>query len=307
MSYAATLGTFQKKEPNGPPFPATSAYNGLSVETLTGKIVLGNDVGDPAQPAQLVSSRQIRMPGGFILLFDDGNGNQTALAPAAFDIIGATAMETQLRPGLVRVITDVTSPNNPAMLWLFTGTSNFSGQIDLNLTDGFSALRFFRINPTQGITMDLDTVKLGIGEPVPTARLHLAPGVAGVSGAPFKWVAGVLAQAAVENGAKNFDGTNESLAVGGVTYIMAKTLTGTANLDFPNTATLTSSDLTITVTGAAVGDAVSLGVPNGSVLANSCFTAWVSAANTVTVRFSNYSALPQDPAAGVFRASVTRY
>jgi len=131
--------------------------------------------------------------------------------------------------------------------------------------------------------------------------------VAAVSGAPFKYTAGVLAQTAVENGAKNFDGTNESLAVGGVTYTMAKTLTATAVLNFPNTLTLTSSDLTIALLGAAVGDVVGLGVDIASVNANSCFTAFVSAANTVTVRFNNYSAAPIDPASGTFRVSVTKY
>lgn len=48
----------QKAASSGPPFPATSAYNGLSVDS-TGKIVLGNDENDPAQPAVLVSNREI--------------------------------------------------------------------------------------------------------------------------------------------------------------------------------------------------------------------------------------------------------
>jgi hypothetical protein len=81
----------------------------------------------------------------------------------------------------------------------------------------------------------------------------------------------------------------------------------TATLDFPSTAAQTSSDLTVTVAGAKDGDVVTLAVPNGSVLANSCYTAWVSAANTVTVRFNNYSVGAQDPASGSFRVVVTRY
>lgn len=149
--------------------------------------------------------------------------------------------------------------------------------------------------------------RLGIGVTAPTATLHPKAGVAAASGAPFKYNAGVLAQTAVEDGAKNFDGTNESIAAGGVTYILAKTLTNTASLDFPNTAAQNSSDLTITVTGAAVGDVVLLGVDNASVNANSCYTAFVSAANTVTVRFNNYSAAAIDPAAGTFRVSIVKY
>src|SRR6185369_2479694 len=84
-------------------------------------------------------------------------------------------------------------------------------------------------------------------------------------------------------------------------------LSATATLNFPSTAASTSSDLTITVTGAADGDAVFIGVPNGSIVANSIFTAWVSASNTVKIRFSNLDILNAgDPASGTFRAVVIK-
>lgn len=86
------------------------------------------------------------------------------------------------------------------------------------------------------------------------------------------------------------------------------TLTATATLDFASTAASTSTDLTITVTGAADGDAVSIGVPNAAVSANSAYTAWVSAANTVTIRFNNYQVVGSiDPASATFRATVIKY
>lgn len=86
----------------------------------------------------------------------------------------------------------------------------------------------------------------------------------------------------------------------------AKFLTNTATLDFGNTSAQTSADLTITVTGAADGDAVIIGVPNGSVNANSSYSAWVSSANTVTIRFNNYSSGSIDPASGIFKATVNK-
>lgn len=46
-----------------PPFAANSAYNGLSVDPVTGQIVLGNDIGDPGLPALLVSNREIPLAG----------------------------------------------------------------------------------------------------------------------------------------------------------------------------------------------------------------------------------------------------
>jgi hypothetical protein len=81
-------------------------------------------------------------------------------------------------------------------------------------------------------------------------------------------------------------------------------INGSATLDFGNTSAQNSADLTITVTGAAAGDVVSLGVPNASVNANTCFTAWVSATDTVTVRFNNYSSGAIDPASGTFKIKV---
>lgn len=45
------------------PFAAGAAENGLSVDTVTGKIVLGQDVGDPLNPAVLLSTREIPLAG----------------------------------------------------------------------------------------------------------------------------------------------------------------------------------------------------------------------------------------------------
>lgn len=101
-------------------------------------------------------------------------------------------------------------------------------------------------------------------------------------------------------------GQTTNFAVYSLSSATTQILSSTATLNFPSTLTLTSSDLTITVTGAADGDPVSVGVPNGSILANSNFTAWVSSANTVTIRFSNFSAISLDPASGSFRATVTK-
>lgn len=86
-----------------------------------------------------------------------------------------------------------------------------------------------------------------------------------------------------------------------------RVISASAALDFPNTLAQTSSDLTIAMTGAALGDAVMLGVPNAAVGANSAFTAWVSAADVVTVRFNNYSALAINPALATFRVAVMQF
>lgn len=74
----ASLQTSQKKEPAsqpGPPFAATSAFNGCSVDPVTGKIVLGNDMGDATMPAGFVSFREIALLGFWLDIIDIVGGN----------------------------------------------------------------------------------------------------------------------------------------------------------------------------------------------------------------------------------------
>ncbi|MCE7935940.1 MAG: hypothetical protein DYG96_15295, partial [Chlorobi bacterium CHB2] len=64
--------------------------------------------------------------------------------------------------------------------------------------------------------------------------------------------------------------------------------TTTAALNFVGTPAGSFADLTLTVNGARSGDAVTLGIPNGAMaIGNVHFSGWVSANNTVTVRFHN--------------------
>jgi hypothetical protein len=116
---------------------------------------------------------------------------------------------------------------------------------------------------------------------------------------------GVLT-AAASAGAIDNNGTNLFFTPSTIRHTVNHGLTGSATLNFPSTTTLLSADLTITVTGAADGDVVSLGVPNAAVNANTSYSAWVSAANTVTVRFNNYSSGTVDPASALFKVFVTK-
>jgi len=80
-------------------------------------------------------------------------------------------------------------------------------------------------------------------------------------------------------------------------------LTATATLDFPSTSAQQSTELTITVTGAAVGKPVWLGTP-ASLNNHTGFMGYVSATNTVTVRFLNFSSGAVDPASGSYTVAV---
>lgn len=99
--------------------------------------------------------------------------------------------------------------------------------------------------------------------------------------------------------------TGGTLAVGGGT-VMTSVLSATATLDFGSILAAASADLTITVTGAAVGNSVHLGLP-AAPDASVTFNGFVSSANTVTVRAFNIGAIAADPASATFRATVMKF
>jgi len=84
---------------------------------------------------------------------------------------------------------------------------------------------------------------------------------------------------------------------------LTKLRTASAVLDFPSITNATQADLTITVTGAAVGDEVSLALP-AAPAAGIVFNAFVSATDTVTIRASNISAAPVNPASATYSVLV---
>ncbi len=86
-----------------------------------------------------------------------------------------------------------------------------------------------------------------------------------------------------------------------------KRYTASATLNFGSTAAGAASDLTISLTGAALSDAVDLGVPNAAQLTNGVFYAWVSASNVVSVRFANTNLVSAlDPASGSFKVTIIK-
>lgn len=84
---------------------------------------------------------------------------------------------------------------------------------------------------------------------------------------------------------------------------ITKLLSGSASLNFGSIAAAAQADLTITVTGAAVGDEVALALP-AAPAAGIVFNAFVSAANTVTIRASNITATAVDPDAATYGVIV---
>lgn len=90
-----------------------------------------------------------------------------------------------------------------------------------------------------------------------------------------------------------------AIASGVATY--SKILEASAALNFGSTLAGAVTDLTIALTGAVIGQAVQLGIPVSTV---GIYTAWVSAADVVTVRFNNTTAGVVDPASGTFTVKI---
>lgn len=83
-----TLNTNRKQDPvifppPGPPFDPASAENGVSVDGVSGAIVLGNDVG--GTEAGLLSPREIPLQGQTIDISEAGTGNNVRIGPSPLD------------------------------------------------------------------------------------------------------------------------------------------------------------------------------------------------------------------------------
>ncbi|MCR6720397.1 MAG: hypothetical protein NVV59_08895 [Chitinophagaceae bacterium] len=147
---------------------------------------------------------------------------------------------------------------------------------------------------------------IGIGLSEPKSKLHLAGGESASGNAPLKLNSGTLMNTP-ENGAVEYNGSNYYITAGGTRYILARTLTADNMLNFGNTTSGNSNDLTITLTGVAEGDPVIVVPSTSVVLANTNYTAFVSSADTVTIRFNNFSITSQDPPNGNFKVVVFKY
>ena len=80
-------------------------------------------------------------------------------------------------------------------------------------------------------------------------------------------------------------------------------INASAVLDFPSIAAAGNATLTIAVTGAEVGDRVSIGLPAAPTV-GLIFMAFVSAADVVTVRAVNYTAAAVDAASATYTVTV---
>lgn len=195
------------------------------------------------------------------------------------------------------------------------GVSTFGGKGFYQLASGDRPM-VFSVG-TVGSELFLERMRIdqignvGIGL-VPTAKLTLAAGTATANTAPLKFTSGTNLTTP-ESGAIEYDGINYFATSGGIRYTLAKVLTGSAVINFGTLNDDASNALTsnITVTGAQIGDPVIIGLPNNVMDSNSergaDYQAWVSATDTVTIRFLNPTQNTCNPDSGTFKVTVFRY
>jgi hypothetical protein len=92
----------KKQDPTGapsPPFALNSAFNGLSVDTVTGQIVFGQDVGAVGDPAAFVSDREIPMSFFDLTLFLNNSADAFAALRFNNDPVNPTGNIGSVQPG----------------------------------------------------------------------------------------------------------------------------------------------------------------------------------------------------------------
>lgn len=180
-----SLSTNAKKEQSGAPFASGAANNGLSVNAVTGKIVLGNDLADPAAPAALFSDREIET--------EDILANLFAVLLNAI----RTGITTRL-DGLSVVLNgaDNTSPIISVISGL-GGTSVVEANCGVG---GFAIIRVGNGNDRGSISAETGGFVLSAGNPNPspfmrtstaTFNTEIGPTLAGANGAALQ-VTGTL-------------------------------------------------------------------------------------------------------------------
>lgn len=269
---APAISTNQKREASGspgPPFLLTSAAEGLSVDPVTGKIVLGTDGSITPPPDKFTTARIIESSNFQMVLQDTTSGGP---GQGSFNSIGSDRILTSSGNG------------NVGLQAIFGNT-----QLQFNLFD------FQTLKPQLGLASGFNDVVIRNEDGIlffDCAAQTLSMRMDLVA---YQFI---IAPTAVPSNGRTLQ------VNGNVSILTDFTIVG---LDFPNTPAQTSSDIsTALAIGSLPGDVVMLGVDPGSVMPNSSFTAWISAADTVTVRFNNYSAAAQDPPAGNFKVSVIK-
>jgi len=232
---------------------------------------------------------------------------ENVTAAGATDTVTIAATASTVDGCFIGVITDTSAAQNYTMVRTSAGLnwSSFKGAFKRQslATQDFLLGRADQISG--GGADDLDYYLYGTGEHrftsggVMTLRIGAnALGFYGTAPAVKQTVTGSSA------GAKADSIAAALAATGLVTNSAVSSLSGSATYDPPSLADGTGATTTVTVTGAALGDFASSSFSLD--LQGITVNEWVSAANTVSVRFQNETGGTIDLASGTLRARVDK-
>ena len=171
------------------------------------------------------------------------------------------------------------------------GSGSNSEQLRIQGTQGGSADHLYVV----GNVRLTDELRIGVGSNTSIFQT-------GAQSGAITYTLPTSLPATAASGTSMGNGLMQTNAAGTMTWRNSGTASGA--LDFASTADGATDDQTITLTGAAVGDMVILGTPAPAV--GTWYEAWVSAADTVTIRLHNESGAAVDPASATFNAMVMR-
>lgn len=179
-----------------------------------------------------------------------------------------------------------------------TSTGSFSDT--LTLTKGTGIALAITGDPGSGATdASLKISGAGSGD-----NAILIPDAARIRGGASNWL---------EFGGTSLDVSQNFSAAGTVTAsqgiriasgtTIERSIAAASTIDFASTSDTTADSSNITVTGAAVGDGCVVGVPVAAQVTGATFECFVTATNTVVIRF-NANGAAIDPASGSFTVRV---
>lgn len=261
----------------------------------------GNLAGNAATATKLVTSRTI-----YGNAFDGTSNLDQVIAPG----FGGTGNRFTEFVGPAGIIKKFTLPDNDAVLartdaaQTFNGVQTFSSTINGSI-NGNAATATTASGLNSGVTItspNLITPQLGTASATSINKVTItAPAVSAtlsLADASTFATSGANSITLTSTGP-----TNVTLPTTG---ILVSAISASGILDFGSVNAGESAILTMNVIGAADGDAVSLGVPSALAGAGGIYTAWVSATDTVTVKFSNTTAAAIDPASATFKIKVLK-
>lgn len=227
------------------------------------------------------------------MLTNDGSGNLSW--SASLSAIGSTGTTNYLP-----LFTSATTVGNSVLFQSGTslGLGTTSPGAALQINTASASTKGLIVRGTSSATANLFEGQNSSGSPL--FEISSSGNLARINNVAYTWPTSLPSAAA--SGTQLGEAVLSTTNTGALSW--KQRIAASATLDFPTTATRTSSDLNITVTGAATGDMVALGVPNIATIASTCYTAWVSADNTVTIRFNNYDNAERNPASGTFKVMV---